>query len=1055
MKKIEPSRCNSSQVYIVEASAGSGKTYTLAKRYISLILNPRLRKEEIPLSSILAITFTNKAAFEMKGRILELLKKVALDCFSSLEEKEDILNAIGNDEQYLRQKAHLALDYLIRNYNFFQVQTVDSFINALLSGCAFKLNLSASFRIKNDYSDYLRYSLDQLIDQASLKKGTYQLFDEFLRQYLYLENRSGWLPKADILKVMNTLLVYTNTYGGDFNKFIGSSGDLISLKKKIFGLIKQLREALPEGSDKRFRAKVEKLALECKDSVNLDDVSTFFDREKFPANKGSQVSEKALSLWDQVRRDIRELCETEAFIFFNCYIDMFEPFFNEFKKAAVRDDVVFLSELNRQARQLFDSQFITVPELYFRLSSRFSNYLIDEFQDTSFLQWKNIFPLIEDGLSSAGTLFYVGDKKQAIYRFRGGEVQLFDQVKDELAAFRQEHSVLSKNYRSREEVVKLNNGLFSIENLTRAVNLINEKKGQAAILLNTDDVTEIVGFFKESQQTNRPDKPDGFVSVSAVSGNDEAENIPLIKLRLIKLIRDLNERFDYRDIAILSRSNDEIELCASWLIEAGIPVESDKTLNIREQSFVKELISFLKFLSSPIDNLSFASFILGDIFLKASGIEKEKVREFLFKLGINRRKEKNSYYYRRFREEFPDAWDEFIADFFKNVGFIPLYELTISIIGRLRVLASFPEYQGFFMRLLELINEQEEEHSTIGEFLSFFDSAKDEDLYVNISEANSVRVLTIHKSKGLEFRAVITPFLYLDIDIRTDIVYPEGNLLKLLRLKKEYVKFSPSLERIYRQEYKKALIDELNNIYVAFTRARDELYVFVPQKKGNKFNYAQFLFDSLDYQSGKAGHSVKEEKNKAVGHDIVNIAPAKYRNWIPFLKDEYILPDTLENKEKLIQGEALHLVFSFIKDLRAVDIETAIEEAVSKAAWMAPLWWRIRDLKPLVSEFIGRKNWKQFFFLNEGEAFEEKEFVNKRGLTKRIDRLIVKEKEALVVDYKSSPDFKEKNLQQMLEYIAIIREIYPDKAVKGYFLYFDRPDIEEINGESYKSQVPG
>ena len=136
-------------------------------------------------------------------------------------------------------------------------------------------------------------------------------------------------------------------------------------------------------------------------------------------------------------------------------------------------------------------------------------------------------------------------------------------------------------------------------------------------------------------------------------------------------------------------------------------------------------------------------------------------------------------------------------------------------------------------------------------------------------------------------------------------------------------------------------------------------------------------------------------------------------------------------------------------------METAIEDAVSKAAWVAPLWWRIRDLKPLVSGFIGRKDWKQFFFLNEGEIFEEKEFVNKRGLTKRIDRLIVKEKEVLIVDYKSSPDFKEENLGQMLEYIAIIREIYPDKAVKGYFLYFDRPDIEEINGESYKFRVPG
>ncbi|MCX5708167.1 MAG: UvrD-helicase domain-containing protein [Candidatus Omnitrophica bacterium] len=160
MNKTALSDANFIQVFIVEASAGSGKTYTLAKRYVSLLLDPRLKPQDIPLSAILAITFTNKAAFEMKARILELLKKIALDKFTTVEEKQDILSAIGGNEKKLRQKAYLALDTLIRNYNFFQVQTIDSFINALLSGCAFKLNLSANFRIKNDYSQYLRYSLD-------------------------------------------------------------------------------------------------------------------------------------------------------------------------------------------------------------------------------------------------------------------------------------------------------------------------------------------------------------------------------------------------------------------------------------------------------------------------------------------------------------------------------------------------------------------------------------------------------------------------------------------------------------------------------------------------------------------------------------------------------------------------------------------------------------------------------------------------------------------------------------------------------------------------------
>ncbi len=1032
------------QVYIVEASAGSGKTYTLAKRYVSLLLNFS-RKEEIPLRSILAITFTNKAAFEMKERILELLKKIALDCFSTSGEKEDILNALGGDEQSLREKAHLALEYLIRNYNFFQVQTIDSFINALLSGCAFKLNLSAAFKIKNDYSEYLRYSLDTLIDKAGEEPEIYQLFERFLRQYLHIENRFGWLPKNDILKILEVLLAYTNTYGGNFKKYKGTSESLISQKKEIYAKIAQIGKNMPEGTDKRFQAKVEKIVLENKGLVNVEDVAAFFNRENFPANKGAQVNSEIIALWDDLRKDIRELCEDEAYLLFNCYVEMFALFFAEFKKAAVKDDIVFLSELNRQARMLFDNQFVTVPELYFRLSSRFSNYLIDEFQDTSFLQWKNIFPLIEDGLSSSGTLFYVGDKKQAIYRFRGGDVLLFDQIKKELSAFRQEHLVLSNNFRSRAEIVSFNNNIFSTGNLTRAVNNINEKKSANGIFLDEGDVADIVGFFKDSGQTNRVDKPGGFVSAVNMAGVNDSENGDLIKETLLNTIQDLYQRYNYRDIAILVRSNDEVELCASWLLAAGIPVESDKTLNIREQPLVKELISFLQFLSSPIDNLAFASFIMGDIFLQASGLEKEKIISFLFELGQSRRSGRNIYYYRKFREQFPEIWEKFIADSFKNVGFVPLYELTVSALGSFGVLRNFPEYHGFFMRLLELIHEQEEEHPAIGDFLEFFAQARDEDLYVKIFDANSVRVLTIHKSKGLEFSAVITPFLSLDVEISPDIVYPESNELCLLRLKKDYVKFSPMLAKIYLQEYKKAFIDELNNIYVAFTRARDELHIFVPQKGGRKLNYAQMLFNSLDYHSGSPVERGKEQKIGAESN-LLFLTPAEYRNWIPLLKEEYVGVDTLWNQENLIQGEALHAALSFIPAVKDSSLETIIASAVKRAAGLFPEWVDIGDFKTTVSELIGRKSWRRFFFLDQGQVYQERAFITGRGQTKRIDRLIVNDAEVIIVDYKSALTRQEEDLLQMREYLALIKEIYPDKAVKGYFLYFTSPEIEEING---------
>src|SRR3989338_2339124 len=185
------------EVRVVEASAGSGKTYALAKRYVQLLLTPSLISENISMRQILAITFTNKASLEMKARILHFLKKIALGQLSVLE-TEDILKPIQLDPIKASQRAFSVMEELIRQYNFFQVQTIDSFINALLSGCALKVGLSANFKIKTKSREYLGYSLDQLIDQAHDKREIYTIFENFLHQYLFIENRSGWFPKKDI-----------------------------------------------------------------------------------------------------------------------------------------------------------------------------------------------------------------------------------------------------------------------------------------------------------------------------------------------------------------------------------------------------------------------------------------------------------------------------------------------------------------------------------------------------------------------------------------------------------------------------------------------------------------------------------------------------------------------------------------------------------------------------------------------------------------------------------------------------------------------------------------
>ena len=224
-------------VDVVEASAGSGKTYALAKRYVQLITYPRTKSEEMPLKTILAVTFTNKATIEMKQRILEFLKKVALDVFSSQHEKEDISSSIAIDFERARKMAYRVMEDIISHYNFFQVQTIDSFINMLLTGCAFHLGFASNFRIKEEYRAYLEYSLDSLIDKVGSDKNILRAFENFLEYYLFVENKEGWFSKHDILALIESLYNYSNTYGGMFGKPDIEAKDLLKKKKEIIKLI--------------------------------------------------------------------------------------------------------------------------------------------------------------------------------------------------------------------------------------------------------------------------------------------------------------------------------------------------------------------------------------------------------------------------------------------------------------------------------------------------------------------------------------------------------------------------------------------------------------------------------------------------------------------------------------------------------------------------------------------------------------------------------------------------------------------------------------------------
>lgn len=1038
---------NFPEVSIVEASAGSGKTYALAKRYVGLLINTRLKLGAVPLRSILAITFTNKATVEMKERILELLKRIALDVFPSQSEKDDILKMLSVDEDSARTQAGLVMEELIKHYNFFQIQTIDSFINALLLGCALNIDRSAGFKIKRDYSSHLLYCFDLVVEQAAVNKEVYTFLEEFLSHYLFVENKKGWFPKEDILELIKSLFKLTNKYGRLFFVYEGKSIDVINKKKSVFNQIEEISSRFPEGMNGAAKKHIRGF-LENNDHVfKIADLPAALNTENVPLNKGGEVSSDFKKDWEKTRKALIELIELDATIAYNPYIKLFQHFLDFFQRVSKEEDVLFLEELNCKARLLFGEEGVTVAELYYRLAARFKHYLIDEFQDTSVLQWRNLEMMIEEALSTGGSLFYVGDKKQAIYRFRGGEVKLFDEVRDKFVHFNVKHSRLTKNWRSQKAIVEFNNTVFSLENIRNALSTSGVAEELDFCL---PAVEEIAGIFEDSRQEYKNEFNLGYVQVERIEEKNQFERNEIIREKLFTLIKELRERcFAYEDMAVLTRDNREVELVTAWFLEADIPVESEKTLNLMENPLIKEIISFLNFLDSPIDDLNFASFILGEIFSRSSGIDQETIREFIFSLRRDRRLNQGTALYRLFREEFAEVWSEYIDNFFKSVGFISAYELLVSIYQRFLVLEHFTQNQAFFMKLLELVKAKEDDYAGLTAILLYLKTAPAEDLYVTVTHSDSIKILTIHKAKGLEFPVVIIPFLRMDINPESGgkgtasyVVGADSSRLGLLRITKNHRMFSSVLREIYARNYKNACIDELNNMYVALTRAQQEMYIFIPKKSGIGNNKGWFL---IPQDFSRSGQKNRYEKTKSDTAPRIMIPPGEYKDWIEKLKDEFGDVSSIRNRDKIINGTILHFMFSCIGNLCEEDKKISIEQAAAQARIRYSFFkGDFSDMERIVFSLLEDVKLKPFFYVFDGRVYREKEVVNIFGAAKRIDRLIVKDGQVWIVDYKTVRDKEEKDQEQVREYKEIISGIYPDKEVKGFILYIEEKEVEEI-----------
>ncbi|MEI6437857.1 MAG: UvrD-helicase domain-containing protein [Candidatus Omnitrophota bacterium] len=1002
----------SPEVVVCEASAGSGKTYALAERYVRLILYLSKSSLRPPVYSILAITFTNKAAFEMKERIIRFLKELSLGVMDKAEEAR-MVDGLGMDVPQVRAVAMRVIAEILRGYNYFQVQTIDRFINTLLVSSAFQIGLTSAFRIKDDAREYLELAVDELIEEAKTDAGVKGAFDDLLTSLLLVEARSPWMPKDVVVDTVRELFKEFNTYARPFIRGQLTPDDIWRAKINVVNDVRAFVEQMPPGIHKTVEKSLRSFVADDRRAFQFrPGLSSYFAKDAQEIPKFA-LTGWHLEQWEKIRAGFNSAAELEVRHLYDPYIEVFEKVRERLAQACLKEDVLFLSELNAKAR-LIHERGIAPEELYYRLSTRFEHYLFDEFQDTSLLQWENLKALPEDAIAKGGSLFYVGDKKQAIFSFRGGDTALFDNIRRQFSAegYHLDPQTLSQSRRSHRSLVEFNNAVFSIENLKRLMLQAPARPG---------DHAELERVYGGAAQEPVKLDPSGYVRVEFLSGKLQEESREDSLVRTVALLRELHQRFAWKDIGVLVRKNSDVSLMTRALLEAGIPAASERTLNIKEHPHVIEVAALLHFLDAPVDNEAFAAVVLGELFLKASAIPLAGVQDLIVGWREGKRE---PYLYKEFQKAFPDAWERLLSVFFRQVGLYPVYELTVSIFRSWEVLKSYPQSQAFLMHLLELVRAKELDYPSLGEFLRFYDNGEGEAFFVPAAGADAVRVATIHKSKGLEYRVVILPFFTLGLDRggAAGVTAPKYVLrniedgLALYHFNEMHTNYSRLAEEESVQEKMLAFFNELNNAYVALTRAVCEMYVFIPAKSGSSKNLAVDLIPqemlsvgtpSINYPQGKAGDAVSP----------VDVAPPDCRDWLRFLKDEFIDPAHAPE--------------------RALGIE--LHDALQGKMPVTP------RVQALVSAFLAAPAVASLFKAGDVQVYTEYELVDRYGRTKRVDRLLVGKDLVTVIDFKTSrSDAVEAGRVQVREYIGLLRDIFPGRKFRGVLAFIMEKDIEDV-----------
>ncbi len=1050
----------------VKASAGSGKTYELTRCFLQRLLECGGAQSSVSVSpacalaadglksgwgDILAITFTNAAAAEMRDRVIRHLKSAALGNCQDVSDKSLVLRPAD---------ARFWVNVILRDLSALNIRTIDSLLHLIVRAAALELNLHPDFQPVFATEEALTPYLDVLMERAwQGDPGMRDLLRQACRALVVYGQSKGFLAGEKLLRPLRDLL--DDVLLGRFEDLASESllkEKLQEIDKAAIHAARALLAAAPANSlrwKKTALAAVEQLAagrLECCSSAYASKAGVeelFRKNSVLPANAGQAYAAYAACA--------RRRAESGALIIQALrllpFVRLAQVLVKAFLQNQEQEGALPGLLAPRLAREILLGER-GVPDALCRLGTRLQHFLVDEFQDTSREQWQALRPLIEEALSRGGSLTWVGDVKQSIYGWRGGEPELFDAVFEDQGLARLapdgERCSLPYNWRSRRVVVEHNNVFFApLANLRTARQVLSALLPSDAPEAVLDTAAQrLAGAFQGVGQQCPPQALEGgLVRMESLVADDAEELREIVLDRLCTLLREeISPRRQWSDVLVLVRGNQAAGFVAERLVLEGIPVITENSLLLAEHPLIVQTVALLTFLDNPNDDVAFWTMLTGSVFREhpeAACLSWESLHEWCPARG-------QGPLHLLFRKRWPHVWQRLLAPFYSQSGLMTPYDMTLEWFARLDVETRFPEARTFLRRFMEVLHNAEEKGlATLPTFLEHWRTKSGEEKVPMPENMNAVRVMTIHKSKGLESPVVIMPWTGFGIRAAGAPVVTEVEGLRMA------VPNQKALGLPYFSELARQACENLHLLYVAFTRARDELYAFRTQTPGlRKLGSLCAGLDILWQEAGltlpySLGSSTEAGSREAGDAPPCPEPPApestpdpgyagewRPMQWLPRLKifRNPLGGFTFKAEDR---GSLLHFCLERLRltGKPEEDAQAALHFGLRHFPLPVPEDPALQaELSAILAWFAAQPEARRW--LERG--WPEQSIMDERGRVLRMDLLVREPWGTLVVDYKSGrPELD--HIVQIRRYLACLEdsgEAKPGRA-RGLLVYLD------------------